>query len=260
MSENLFQEGSTKPEVVRPRPPTGDVEQDFYGRRRSKAKQLLIGYSLSSCLIWKSSVGSSGLVALRFWFPNPETLIGLGLGLLTWGAEVIRATSVPWAPFLINLTPFFPLFQSVMWETLCWARLCLVTPFLSTLSTSKSSTDAGCLLSLLYISKGWFLPLPFWFLLFLSSHQSANSFSYFIPVFLFSHRCWSLFSLKPCVRCVSASWKWLFACLSRKAHHFYKNYWLPGIARRALATRRPTPNKLHLYGASHCFRLSILHS
>lgn len=68
-------------------------------RGRSKQGNHLIGCSLSSCLIWGSSVGCLWLVVLRFWFLPPR-IVGSDLGLLTW---VPKALKLPqFDGFLVN--------------------------------------------------------------------------------------------------------------------------------------------------------------
>lgn len=58
LSKNLFNCGSTKPEVVRSTLLTGARGKTFT-EKRQEAKQGndLIGCSLSSCIIWESGVG-----------------------------------------------------------------------------------------------------------------------------------------------------------------------------------------------------------
>lgn len=57
LSKNLVQEGSTEQEAAESTPPTGNGGKTFIEKMEAKRGHYLIGYSLTSCLIWKSLVG-----------------------------------------------------------------------------------------------------------------------------------------------------------------------------------------------------------
>ena len=59
VSKNQFKSGSAKAEVVRSNPPTGAGGNTYGEDAEAKQGNYLIGYSLSSRLIWKTLGGLS---------------------------------------------------------------------------------------------------------------------------------------------------------------------------------------------------------
>ena len=90
LSSCWFELDSTKPKVMKSFPLTG--AREGFDREEAKQGDYLIGQSGTvSCLIWKSQVGCSHLVALKFHFRWLKCInSGLGFGLLAWGTKALE--------------------------------------------------------------------------------------------------------------------------------------------------------------------------